>query len=61
MLGLVFLVFSLTSGRYPGDGGSESAVAETAGAAPEAPAVSLQEVERSGDLSLRLGLGGAGR
>ena len=58
VLGLVFLVFSLTSGRYPGEGGNETAAAETAGAVAEAPAVSLQGVERPVDLSLSLGLGG---
>ncbi|MDI6831549.1 MAG: CapA family protein [Actinomycetota bacterium] len=58
VLGLVFAVFSLTSGRYPGEGGGESLAAETAGVTAEAPAVSLQEAERPEDLSLTLGLGG---
>ncbi len=58
VLGLVFLVFSLTSGRYPGEGGGGDTKVETAGAAVEAPAVSLREAERFGGLSLSLGLGG---
>lgn len=57
VLGLVFLVFSLTSGRYPG-GGEEYPVVEAEGATAEASAEAFQRSLEPGDLSLDLGLGG---